>query len=266
MTEIEIWSHGNRSILLPDNRALNFGVVWGPNTIKSFWAAKEIGVSGIEADICLSFDKELIVYHPGSTKTDLQGATLKEIQSLYPNVPSFDDLITFLIGFRHLKCILDLKTDSPELVEAVVKKLQTYELRERVFLTASRTKLKLMGFYNNAKTLSYAKKIDPQIKTHLIDLFPYNLARTGKKFDVDMISFGWFKDSIPSRVVFAFLMDNGFRNVKKEVERAKRAGIYVLGGIPDTQEDINYFLEAGVDGVITNEPATAIKICSNTKP
>ena len=79
------------------------------------------------------------------------------------------------------------------------------------------------------------------------------MGATVTKFGANMISFGWFNESLLSRVLFNMIFKTGFRDIRKEVEKAKHPGVRVLGGIVDNESDLNYFLNAGVDGVMIEE-------------
>src|SRR3989338_9079277 len=261
----QVWSHGNCPIKAPSpNESGSKPEAYLPNTISAMMIKAEMGVDGIETDICLSKDNELIIYHPGSLDPDPQSLTWKEINERFPWIPSFYDLIGVLAEYPHLNCFLDLKgknlSELLGLTEALVEKLKRFRLTRRVFLTTSKNKTLIVGLHGTGEVLLHAKYIDPDIRTHLIDPFPFNLAEAGKKYKADIISFGWFNYSFVSKVLFASIFQTGFRNIRKEIKKAQNAGIEVLGGIPDTKEEIEYFVKIGADGVVTNNPAQGIAI------
>ena len=257
MSRTEIWSHGNSYLHLPNFDPMDKEMICDPNTMDSFETAAILGVDGIEADVSFSKDKKAIIYHPGSIYPSPLSLSLEKINDYYPDIPSLDELLDFLSEYPRLKCLLDMKNDSNELVGTIVKKLQATGLRDRVFLTASRRRISLMGLYSNGEMLIYAKSLDPQIKTHIIDLFPFNMARTGRKFGADIISFGWFNNSALSKLMFNTIFEIGWKNIKEEILRARQEGMLVFGGITDTADDVKYFIDAGVDGIVCNNPYEA---------
>ncbi len=259
MAPLEVFCHGNYPLRLPYEKSLYIWTFYDPNSIEGFRAAAEIGVEGIEADIYFSKNKKPIINHPGSLKLDPRRLDWRQIQEIYPQIPDLDDLLIFLLKYPGLKCFLDLKDDSLELVEVIVKKLGYYNLRDRVFLTASRAKIGFLGLYSDGRMLSYAKSLDPKIKTHLIDIFPTNLAKTGKKLGADIISFGWFNDSLLSQLLFLVIFKTGLKNIKEEVAKAQNQGLLVFGGVTDTVLDVEYFIKVGVDGIVSNNPLKALE-------
>src|SRR3989344_1938689 len=157
MSEFEVWSHGNSILRSPISNPNPMGLIHPPNTIGAFKTAVNMGVDGIEADICFSKDKQLIIYHPGTLKSDPRTMDWKNIKEYCPNMTLFYEILNLLVSHQYLKCLLDLKENSTELVDAIVTELKSYGLQDREFLTASRKRIKFRGLNPNGGLLPHAK-------------------------------------------------------------------------------------------------------------
>jgi len=225
--------------------------VWAhrSNNILSWRRAYTMGAN-IEVDISLSPGGQIITYHPG---TNLAYETL-------------DDLLKFIYRSPGLICFLDIKQNSKRLVALAIQKISEYDLEERIYLTAFQIRLASPPFNMEVggDSLIFAKKICPAIKTHVIAAFPFNLPRIVRKYNPDAISFGWLSDNQISQWFFKILV-RPFFNFKRQVKKLKGANVLVLGGILNTAEEMLYFADMGVDGIMTDEPEILINLIRDQK-
>lgn len=242
-----------------------------PNSLRAFEESYAIGANGIETDICLSKDGEPIICHPGLLSPDPPELTWKQIKKFYGDILHFNDLFYYLLRRPSFFCLLDLKINSGKLVEMVCGSLEKSDLKNKVFLTAPKKRIAMAGLYADGQLLSHAKTISRgKIKTHIIDVWPTSMIGTINQFQPDMISFGWLNDSLLSRVLFNLMFEtkiiDPFIELPAEVEKIKAMGTTILGGIANTPTDINYLLNAGVDGIVTDNPALAVEIRNSQTP
>lgn len=234
-----------------------------PNNLSTFHFAGEMGVDGIETDICLTSDGEPIIYHPGTLKPpEPVSMTWKRVMRQNYRIPHLEDLLGTLSFYRRLKCLLDIKVNSRDLVEKIAFRIGTDEFRERIFLTTPKKQSRIAGFHVDASLLEYAKSLDNRLKIHIIDTMPFDMARTVRRYGADMISFGWLNDSLASQALFGVIFKTGLKNASLEVERAQNEGAKVMAGIANTAEEIIYLttLCPSLDAIMTDNPEIAISV------
>mgnify|MGYP001559452385 FL=1 len=234
-----------------------------PNHMSTFHFAGTLGVDGIETDICLTSDGEPIIYHPGTLKPpEPTSMTWKQLLRQDYRVSHLDAFLGYLSIFRRLKCLLDIKIYSRDLVQKIVAKTSDKEFRERIFLTAPKKKSRTVDFHVDAGLLEYARELDNRVKIHIIDTLPLNMAGTVKKYRTDMISFGWLNDSLASRVLFRLIFKSGLKNASREVKKAQNEGAKVMAGIANTAEEVRELLTLfpTIDAIITDNPAMALSM------
>lgn len=232
-----------------------------PNCLSTFCFVGSIGVDGIETDICLTSDGEPIIYHPGTLKyPEPTTMTWKQVLKQDNNVSHLEDLLEILYVYPRLKCLLDIKAPSRQLIEKIVPKIGIDELRQRIFLTAPKKQNRLVGFRVDATVLEYAKSLDSSLRIHIIETVPFNMAGTVRKYKTDMISFGWLNDSLASQALFGFIFKTGFRNASLEVEKAQNEGAKVMMGIANTVEETKGLLTLcpSIDAIMTDNPEMAL--------
>jgi glycerophosphoryl diester phosphodiesterase len=125
------------------------------NTMEAFMEAERVGADGIELDVQLSKDGEVVVIHDESidrTTNDrgfVQDYTLKEIQSFnasynfkklfkQPKIPSLREVFDWMRG-NQLICNVELKNGVipyPQLEERVIALVEEFEYEERVILSS----------------------------------------------------------------------------------------------------------------------------------
>jgi len=187
---MEIWSHRSRVNLI------DFG-----NSLAGLRMLRQMRVDGVEADVSFSKDKEIIIYHPGSIKPDLVTRTWQEIIATKLPIINLTDLLEFMISKPGMKCCLDIKQNSKELVKKVMELVTFYDLEDQIYLTAFQKRISFLQIESDKMLLEYAKEINPDIQTHIIATWPVNLPQLVKIYRPNMISIGWLKEPFIIKVI-----------------------------------------------------------------
>lgn len=234
-----------------------------PNRLSAFCFAGSIGVDGIETDVCLTSDDEPIIYHPGTLKPpEPNTQTWKQVLKGNGDCFHLDDLLETLSVYPNLKCLLDIKISSKKLIEKIVPKIGIDQFRQRIFLTAPKKQSYFANFCVDATILEYAKSLDNALKIHIIDTMPLNMAEVVKKYNADMISFGWLNDSLASQMVFNLIFKTGLRNASREVKKIQKERVKAMIGIANTVDEIRGLLNLcpSIDAILTDNPETALSV------
>ena len=207
------------------------------NSLASFTKADSVGVFGSEIDIWLTADDKLIVNHDRvykGTDINMEKSTLKEITSIVlpngENIPTLDAYLRLVATKPNTRLILEMKSLSDLkredlAAEKIVKALRKYNLLDRTDIIA---------FSINA-CLAF-KKLMPDGRIFYLngDLAP----RSIKKLGLTGIDYSM----------------SVLRKNPKWVEQAHKEGLEVNVWTVDTEEDMRYFIDLGVDYITTEYP------------
>lgn len=222
------------------------GYYYLENTLESINMAKNIGVEYSEIDVQITKDNRLILLHDdnfnrvcGDKRAPIN-MTLEEIKKLKylpyrdiyntsEKVPTLDEVIDYAIKINH-KLNIEIKGED-NIIERTAKKVSEM--------------IKDKNFYNNcivtslnSKALITVKKQDENIKTG------YIVFATNNKV-------------VKLPYVDAVCIEQGIVN-RKFVDIAHNNGKQVCVWTVNNSEDIDKFLELGVDNIITDIPKEAI--------
>ena len=207
------------------------------NSLASFTKADSVGVFGSEIDVWLTADDKLIVNHDRvykGTDINMEKSTLKEITSIVlpngENIPTLDAYLRLVATKPNTRLILEMKSLSDLkredlAAEKIVKALRKYNLLDRTDIIA---------FPINA-CLAF-KKLMPDGRIFYLngDLAP----RSIKKLGLTGIDYSM----------------SVLRKNPKWVEQAHKEGLEVNVWTVDTEEDMRYFIDLGVDYITTDYP------------
>lgn len=207
------------------------------NSLASFTKADSVGVFGSEIDVWLTADDKLIVNHDRvykGTDINMEKSTLKEITSIVlpngENIPTLDAYLRLVATKPNTRLILEMKSLSDLkredlATEKIVKALRKYNLLDRTDIIA---------FSINA-CLAF-KKLLPDGRIFYLngDLAP----RSIKKLGLTGIDYSM----------------SVLRKNPKWVEQAHKEGLEVNVWTVDTEEDMRYFIDLGVDYITTDYP------------
>lgn len=207
------------------------------NSLASFTKADSVGVFGSEIDVWLTADDKLIVNHDRvykGTDINMEKSTLKEITSIVlpngENIPTLDAYLRLVATKPNTRLILEMKSLSDLkredlATEKIVKALRKYNLLDRTDIIA---------FSINA-CLAF-KKLMPDGRIFYLngDLAP----RSIKKLGLTGIDYSM----------------SVLRKNPKWVEQAHKEDLEVNVWTVDTEEDMRYFIDLGVDYITTDYP------------
>ena len=207
------------------------------NSLASFTKADSVGVFGSEIYVWLTADDKLIVNHDRvykGTDINMEKSTLKEITSIVlpngENIPTLDAYLRLVAAKPDTRLILEMKSLSDLkredlAAEKIVKALRKYNLLDRTDIIA---------FSINA-CLAF-KKLMPDGRIFYLngDLAP----RSIKKLGLTGIDYSM----------------SVLRKNPKWVEQAHKEGLEVNVWTVDTEEDMRYFIDLGVDYITTDYP------------
>jgi glycerophosphoryl diester phosphodiesterase len=233
------------------------------NTLAAFDRGVAEGVDGLEMDVRLAADGEVVVCHDATVDRTTDGAgaissmTARQLAALdagsrfagadgrHPfrgrglGIPALRDVVC---RYPHHRLIVEMKDSDPALARAVVGILRAAEALERV----------CVGSFH-AAVMGEARRLEP------------GLATSAAQFEVRMALYrswvGWF----PRRVPYAAMQVPERREATTVVSRrfvraAHRAGVAVQVWVVDQPADMERLLDWGVDGLITDRPDVAVGV------
>jgi len=219
------------------------------NTLEAFSAAVEMEADGIELDVHLSKDGEIVVAHDERLERVCDGTgylndhTLKELKSLdfsktlpgaVCRIPTLSEVFS-LVKPSALSINIELKNTVrlyPELPEKLLALVKEYGMEERVIYSSF-----------NHYSLMHIKKVNPDAKIGLLYEFgmidPWVYANYVKADAVH-----------PHYYVIAALPET--------VERCHENAVSVNVWTVDDPDAIKLMLKCGVDIIITDKPDIAV--------
>ena len=220
------------------------------NTLEAFSLAIEQGADGIELDVHLSKDREVVVAHDERLERVSDGIgyisdhTLEELKMLdfskpVPGspacrIPTLREVLT-LIKPTQLMVNVELKTTEflyPQLPEKLISLAREFAMEERVLYSSF-----------NHYSLMQLKKVKPDAKTALL----YEL--------------GIVDPWVYANYVNAHAIHPNYRVIAMLPETVAHChvnGVKVNVWTVNDPQAISLMLKSGVDGIITNNPDTAV--------
>jgi glycerophosphoryl diester phosphodiesterase len=228
------------------------------NTIRAFEAAVALGVDLVELDVLALHQGPLVVAHSDRLEEITHGAatgrigsrSLDELRALAPELPTFDDVLAWFAGEAPgtgLHVDLKLRARLDELVRAI----RAHGLTERTVISSAYT-----------DTLREVARAAPEIRVGLT--YPEDrleLSRRPVLRPVVRLSLAALRATAPVRLSrlleragASALMLHHTLVAPSSVAGAHAVGVPVLAWTVDEPGDVLRVVEAGVDGVITNDP------------
>jgi len=229
------------------------------NTLSSFRTAVEIGASGVELDVMLSADGELVVIHDYSLDRTTDGtgpvkdyplAELKELDAGHwfsgdfsgERIPTLQEVIEALDPSVFLN--IEIKSESMAsdgLEKAVVQAIAENDLYDRVIVSSF-----------NPVSLIRVKSADKNIDVGLIyapDLEIY-------------LRKGWFIPLLRPEALHPRhdMVDEDY------MTRARKKGFKVVVWTVNEVEEMERLVNLGVDGIITNRPGVLRQLLQERNP
>jgi len=219
------------------------------NTLEAFSKAIEQGADGIELDVHLTKEGEVVVAHDERLERVSNGTgyindhTLEELKSLdfakllpgpVCRIPTLSEVFS-LVKPSSLSVNIELKTTErlyPGLCGKLAALVEEFGMGERILYSSF-----------NHYSLQEIRQIDPKVKIGLL----YQLGMVDPWVYANYVG----ADAIhPHYYVVAALPET--------VERCHENGVKVNVWTVDDGEAIKMMLKSGVDGIITNKPDVAL--------
>lgn len=219
------------------------------NTMLAFKKAFEIGADGVEFDVHLTKDKELVIIHDEKLNrtTDMEGLikdfTLRELKTanaskLFPayeeKIPTLEEYFDFIKEYDFLTNV-EIKNsiiDYPGIEEKVYEMIKTYDLKDKIIISSF-----------NHESLVRVKTIDENIKCGVLES-----SRLYKPWDyvksLDCEYFHPLNFTVNDEVIEKFKENN--------------IGINLWFGISDY--DFSQYVKDGITGLITDFPNRVVEI------
>ncbi len=234
------------------------------NTLESFRLACEQGASYIELDVHLSSDGEVVVIHDHSVSRTtgrrgrVENMTLGELRKLDAGYkftgdhgrtfPYRDRGITIstldevLEAFPDLGIVIELKRTREQLVMAMAQKLRAQDAEARVIVASHEHRL-IAGFREQA----------PLVAT--------SFSKDEVRDFIGRVRSGSLQGYRPPGVAFQVPEYKGLRRVvsKPVIDAVHRFDVEVHVWTVNEPVHISRLLDWGVDGIMTDDPARAVR-------
>ena len=234
------------------------------NTLESFRLAREQGVSYIELDVHLSVDGEVVVIHDQSVSRTtgrrgrVENMTLEELRKLdsgykftadhgrtFPyrdrglTIPTLDEVLE---DSSDLGIVIELKRTREQIVVALSQKLRAHGAEERVIVASHEHHL-ISGFREQA----------PSVAT--------SFSKVEVRDFLGRVRSGSLQDYRPPGVAFQVPEYKGLRRVvsKPVIDALHDFDVEVHVWTVNESVHISRLLNWGVDGIMTDDPARAIR-------
>jgi glycerophosphoryl diester phosphodiesterase len=225
-----------------------YSAAFAENTMSAFLAAEKAGADGIELDVQLTKDGEVVVIHDEKVDRTTSGngfvkdLTFKEIRKFNANkkgvkkepIPSLIEVLEWM-KTNQLICNIELKNGIlpyKGMEEKVVQLVRTYELSDRIIISS---------FNHYSIVLSY--RMAPEIET--APLFS------------EQIYMPWvYAQSIRAQGIHPKLASASDEIIKGALEN----GIAVRPYTVNKEADINRLFKINCTSIITDDPVKALQI------
>lgn len=222
------------------------------NTMAAFKKGIEMGAKGIENDVHLTKDGHVVVCHDANIKRTSNGEglikdyTLEELKKFdfgswfspefegerIPTLEEVLELIKDWDGILNIEIKSSPEMDLPGIEEKIVELVRKYSLTEKIMISSF-----------NHYSLVELKKIAPEFKTAIL----YS----------ELMYEPW--EYVKN--VGAFAIHPGLGSLTEEViQGCAKNGVAVNVWTVNNPEHMKMLVKAGVDGIITNYPDTAVEI------
>ena len=214
------------------------------NTVEAFRLAREHGADGIETDVRRTVDGRLVIHHDPEIEGvgAIVGVTFDEIRAAAPWIPDIDEMLDACQGMwinaeiKNSPAEPDFDADDWVAAE-VVQWIERHRLHDRIIVSSF-----------NPATIDTVDRLDPTIATGQL---------THGSFDAEGMAAG-----IVERGHNALHPYRGdLADALEEILAATTARrIPVVPWTVDDPDEIVRFAEAGVAGIITNDPKAALAL------
>jgi glycerophosphoryl diester phosphodiesterase len=214
------------------------------NTLAAIRLAREAGADGVEIDVRPCRDGDLVVVHDvslarvGGVDRNVASLSLAELSAIRVGgepIPTLAEVIAYCRDQR-LALNVELKRDVPSRSRAVIaaaRALRNVDLRAAL-VVSSFDPLMLAGFRLVAPNIPTALLLEPSTRR-------YRLEHAAHRFGVAVH---------PARSMVT----------REWLERWHRRGLRVIVWTVNDPDEIRTLCDIGVDGIISDDPATARRV------
>lgn len=239
MKEILVWAHRGASGTMPEN------------TLPAFQKAAEMHADGVELDIQLSKDGEIIVMHDEKVDRTSNGKgwvkdmTLEQLKQLDVSyghtelgtvtIPTMKEVFE-LLKPTDLTINIELKTgilDYPGIEEKIITLTKEEGFEDRVIYSSF-----------NHYTIMRIQKLDPKAKTAFLYADgPIDMPEYGRDHHINALHPAFYNLRMPDFM-----------------KKTKEYGLDVNVWTVNSEEYVKLCIQAGVNAIITNYPDMAVKV------
>ena len=219
------------------------------NTSAAFYAASKLPIAGIELDVHLTADGELVVIHDETIDRTSNGTgyvkdyTLQQLRAfdygswfseefVGENIPTLGEVLEFFVGTHHVINI-ELKTDvfPYEGIESlVIKEIATHQMTERVIISSF-----------NHESLQIVTQLAPYIETAAL-------------FAEILTDFTTYTSLIPANAIHVSLPTALRKSVRRALEEGAVVRVYTVNDI----EYAKTLQQIGVQAIFTDDPGKIV--------
>jgi glycerophosphoryl diester phosphodiesterase len=231
------------------------------NTIAAFDHAVSLGVDGLECDVQLSRDGEVVIIHDPTVDRTTSGSgavsdfSADELAHLDAGAKFGADsdwpyrglgigvptLRTFLNRYQSLPLVIEVKGDDPEVADRALSLIREARAEDRVMVC---------GF--SERVMTYVRRVVPHIPTSA-SRPEVQSARVRSFFGMKPRRSGYEVLQVPLRFRGRRVLWSGY------VRAARRAEVPVHAWIVDRPEDLEAVIGWGVTGLISDRPDLAVE-------
>lgn len=222
------------------------------NTMLAFFEAERVKADGIELDVHLTKDGEVVIIHDETINRTTNGKgyvkdfTLAEIQQFdagckfktgkfTAKIPTLDEFLKWFRRTTNMICNIEIKKTTVRdflLEEKTIQLVKQYRLEDRVIISSF-----------NHYSIVYCHQVAPEI-----EIAPLYMEGIYRPWD--------YAKSINAKGIHPY-----YRAVNAQlIQIAQKNGIAVRPFTVDNERDLRYFFRAGTAAVITNYPERAKRI------
>ncbi len=215
------------------------------NTIAAFKAASKLPVTGIELDVHLTADGELVVIHDETIDRTSNGSgyvkdyTLQELRTFDfglwfstefegEGLPTLGEILELFIGTNH-RINIEIKTDvfPYDGIEAlVIKEVAAYQMTERVIISSF-----------NHESIQIVSQIAPYIEKAAL-------------FAEILVDFNGYASRIPANAIHVSLPTAFRKSVGKALQEGAIVRVYTVNNI----EYAYQLQQLGIQAIFTDDP------------
>jgi glycerophosphoryl diester phosphodiesterase len=230
-----------------------YSAVFSENTMTAFKEAEKVGADGIELDIQLTKDREIVVIHDEKVNRTTNGSgfvkdfSYKELRKLNANkpgiikepIPALREVLEWLQTNR-LTCNIELKNGYfpyEGMEEMVIELVQSYGLTERIIFSSF-----------NHYSIVYCYRLAPEI-----EIAPLYSGRI-------------FMPWVYAKSICAQGIHPNYKGLTDDIIRKSiESGVAVRPYTINKDEDMKHLFTLNCTAIITDDPVKAIKLRKGIK-